>query len=97
MRVLYPEIVYGAIASSGVVHATINDWRYMDIIRQYAPSDCIAVVEKAVYEMDDLLSQPFTRQAIKEVYGLPNVTHDPDFAAVLEVSSIGARDRDQRE
>lgn len=88
MRVSYPDIVYGAIASSGVVHATINDWRYMDIIRQYAPSGCITVLEEAIDELDDFLSSPnlSTRQAIKAYYGLPNVTHDTDFASTLSVS-----------
>ena len=88
MRVLYPEIVYGAIASSGVVHATLYDWRYMDIIRQYAPSDCIAVIEQAIDEVDKLLANPLTAEDIKAVYGLPNVTHNTDFASTLSVSDL---------
>ncbi|KAI8983248.1 peptidase S28 [Trametes punicea] len=85
MRVLYPELVFGSIASSAVTHATLDDWRYYDIIRQYAPADCIAQVEKTVYEVDNLItsSQPETRQAIKAVFGLWNLTYDPDFASLL--------------
>lgn len=55
MRVLYPDLVYGAISSSGVTHATVVDWRYFDIIRQHAPANCVAQVVTAVDEVDKLL------------------------------------------
>ncbi|KAH9855843.1 peptidase S28 [Lenzites betulinus] len=85
MRVLYPDLVFGAISSSGVVHATIDDWRYMDIIRQSAPAACMAQVEKVVDEVDSFLASPnpATRHAIKSVFGVPNITYDPDFASLL--------------
>lgn len=86
MRVLYPELVYGAIASSGVTYATISDWEYFDIIRQFAPSNCVKQLETAVEEFDDLISNPKTRQTIKALYGLPNVTHDADVGSLLSVS-----------
>ncbi|KAI0804685.1 peptidase S28 [Irpex lacteus] len=84
MRVLYPDLVYGAIASSGVVYASVSDWQYMDIIRQFAPADCVKQLEVAVEEFDDLLEKSnTTRQAIKALYGLPNVTHDADVASLI--------------
>ncbi len=87
MRVLYPDLVYGAIASSGVVYATVSDWQYMDIIRQFAPANCVKQLEVAVEEFDDLLEKSnTTRQAIKTLYGLPNVTHDADVASLISVS-----------
>ncbi|KAL7285924.1 hypothetical protein ACG7TL_001038 [Trametes sanguinea] len=91
MRVLYPELVFGAISSSGVVHATLDDWRYFDIIRQYAPADCIAQVEKTVDEVDSLITSPnaATRNAIKAVFGVQNLTYDPDFASLLS-NPLGA-------
>ena len=87
MRVLYPDLVYGAIASSGVVYATVSDWQYMDIIRQFAPANCVKQLEIAVEEVDNLLLRSnATRRAIKALYGLPNVTHDADVGSLLSVS-----------
>ncbi|OBZ72031.1 putative serine protease EDA2 [Grifola frondosa] len=89
MRVLYPNVTFGAIASSGVTHATLDDWRYYDIIRQYAPSDCMAQVVKSIVEFDDLIANPSTHHAVKALFGLPNVTHDADVASILS-APLGA-------
>lgn len=87
MRVLYPELVYGAIASSGVTYAAVWDWQYYDIIRQFAPAGCVKQLETAVEEFDSLLSASnFTRQTIKSLYGVPNITHDADVGSLLSVS-----------
>lgn len=93
MRVLYPDLVFGAIASSGVVHATLDDWRYFDIIRQSAPAACITQVERTIDEVDRLITSPNakTRLAIKSVFGLQNVTYDPDFASLLSVRVVQYR------
>ena len=88
MRVLYPDLVFGAIASSGVVHATVDDWYYFDIIREFAPADCMARVAEAVDEVDALLERPETHDAVKAVFGLQNLTYDPDFASLLTVSKL---------
>ena len=102
MRVLYPDIVFGAIASSGVTHATLTDWRYSDIIRQYAPQACVARIEKAIDEVDTLLADNKTNGAIKAVFGLSGLSYNPDFASLLSVrapsdllfvSARGAYDR----
>ena len=85
MRVLYPDIVYGAIASSGVVHATLDDWYYFDIIRESAPADCMVRVAEAIEEVDAFLANNATRQAIKDVFYLGGITYDPDFASALTV------------
>ena len=85
MRVLYPDIVYGAIASSGVTYATVVDWQYYDIIRQFGPADCISQIETTVLEVDALLSNPKTHNSIKSFFGLANLTHDEDFASLLAV------------
>ena len=85
MRVLNPDLVFGAISSSGVTHATLDDWRYFDIIRQYAPAECIAQVQKTVYEFDALIANNNTHDAIKAVFGLSGVSYDPDVASLLSV------------
>ncbi|TBU56239.1 peptidase S28 [Dichomitus squalens] len=90
MRVLYPDIVFGSISSSGVTHATVVDWRYFDIIRQYAPQDCVARIVQTVDEVDTLLTRNnHTRNAIKAVFGLSGISYDPDFASLLS-SPLGA-------
>ena len=86
MKVVYPDLVYGAIASSGVTYATVEDWQYFDIIRQFGPSDCIKQIETTVLEVDELLSNPKTVKEIKALFGLGNLTHVEDFASLLTVS-----------
>ena len=88
MRVVYPDLVYGAIASSGVTYATVEDWQYFDIIRQFAPADCIQQVETTITEVDDLLSDSKTEKPIKALFGLANLTHNQDFASLLSVRSF---------
>ena len=89
MRVRYPELVYGSISSSGVVQATIDDWLYMDIIRQVAPENCVSVLIEAVKELDDVLlsSDTNAHQTLKSFYGLANVSHNTDVASILNVRS----------
>ena len=75
MKVRYPDVVYGAIASSGVAHATLRDWRYFDLIRQSAPAACMAQVERAVAEVDALLAEPAARakaQALTASWAIAN-------------------------
>ena len=91
MRVLYPDIVYGAIASSGVTHATVVDWRYPDLIRQYAAPACVARIEKAITEVDSLLASNKTSGAIKAVFGLSGISYNPDFASLLSVRARAGR------
>ncbi|KAH9938998.1 peptidase S28 [Epithele typhae] len=83
MRVLYPDLVFGAISSSGVVHATVDDYFYFDIIRQFAPAPCMARVAEAIEEVDALLEANATHDAIKDVFGLSGLSYDPDFASLL--------------
>ena len=89
MRVLYPELVFGSIASSGVTYATIKDWQYFDIIRQFAPPDCIHQIELTIQTVDRYLTHDnSTRDTIKSAFGLKNLTNDHDFASLLSVSSV---------
>ncbi|KAJ7636358.1 peptidase S28 [Roridomyces roridus] len=81
MKVLYPDIVHGAIASSGVVEATINNWGYYDIIRRAAPANCSAQFITAVKEVDALLSDPTTNEKVKSFFGMPGLTLDADLTS----------------
>ena len=48
----------------------------------------MARVVEAIEEIDTLLEQNNTHDAIKAVFGLQNLTYDPDFASVLSVRSV---------
>ncbi|KIM30824.1 hypothetical protein M408DRAFT_327787 [Serendipita vermifera MAFF 305830] len=82
MRVLYPDIVFGAIASSGVTHATINNWEYMDIIRTAAPTTCSNLIQESMAHIDTLIVNPVSRAPLKALFGLQGVQHDDDFVSV---------------
>jgi len=83
MRVLYPDVVFGAIASSGVVHATINNWEYMDIIRTAAPPVCSELIQSSMAHIDTLIVNPVSRLPLKTLFGLQGIQHDDDFVSVV--------------
>ncbi|KAF9234953.1 peptidase S28 [Melanogaster broomeanus] len=84
MKVLYPELVFGAISSSGVTHAAISNWEYYDIIRKAADPLCSAHIENAMQTIDALLEVPYLKPLVKGLFGLQDLEHDDDFASVIE-------------
>ncbi|KAG1758024.1 serine carboxypeptidase S28-domain-containing protein [Suillus lakei] len=84
MKILYPDLVYGAIASSGVTHATLSNWEYYEIIRNAADPTCSKQLEHATLVIDALLGIPYAKQYIKSLFGLQDLEHDDDFVSVLE-------------
>ncbi|KAH8114486.1 peptidase S28 [Phellopilus nigrolimitatus] len=90
MRVLYPELVFGAIASSGVTHAAIELWEYMEVIRKAADPECSKHIETSIAAIDYvLLHTPHLRKPLKALFGLAGLEHDDDFASLLS-SPLGA-------
>ncbi|TFY54686.1 hypothetical protein EVG20_g9606 [Dentipellis fragilis] len=83
MKVLYPDIVYGAIASSGVTHAAITNWEYMDVIRLAANKTCSGNLVQAVAEVDKLLQSPATHNQTRALFGLTGIVHDDDFVSTI--------------
>ncbi|KAF8845504.1 peptidase S28 [Paxillus ammoniavirescens] len=83
MKVLYPDLVFGAIASSGVTHAALSNWEYYEIIRKAADPVCSAHIENAIKTIDALLEVPHLKQLIKGLFGLQGLEND-DFASVIE-------------
>lgn len=83
MRVLYPDIVFGAIASSAVTHATIDNWEYMDIIRTAASKECSDRLVSSIARVDNLLARPWFRGPLRRLFGLGGLTHDDDFVSTL--------------
>ncbi|KAI8971168.1 peptidase S28 [Trametes punicea] len=89
MKILYPDLVWGAIASSGVTHASIENWEYMEVIRRAADPRCSHHLQSSIEIIDALLDVPVSRTAIKALFGLEALEHDEDFVSLLE-SPLGA-------
>ncbi|KAJ7143549.1 serine carboxypeptidase S28-domain-containing protein, partial [Mycena crocata] len=89
MKILYPDLVYGAIASSGVTHASIVNWEYMEIIRTAADPICSAHLENSIKTIDSILSTGRLTRPLKALFGLSDLKHDEDFVSVIE-SPLGS-------
>lgn len=83
MRVLYPELVFGAIASSAVTHATIDYWEYNDAVRRTADPVCVAHLMTAVQVVDDVLATRVLAGPLKSWFGLGGLESNQDFASLL--------------
>lgn len=100
LRVLCPDIFFGAISSSGVTKAIYDYWEYYEPIRQYGPRDCITTTQKFTHIFDNLLSQSKSAHGnsnlideYKDVFGLGNLTYNDDFASVLATGISGWQSR----
>ncbi|KAL9577676.1 MAG: hypothetical protein Q9203_007371 [Teloschistes exilis] len=84
LRVLYPEVYYGTISSSGVTEAIWDFWRYYEPVREYGPPDCIDKQTKLINVADNILrnNTKYTAQ-LKSAFGMESITYDDDFAQVL--------------
>ncbi|KAJ7758085.1 serine carboxypeptidase S28-domain-containing protein [Mycena maculata] len=89
MKILYPDLVYGAIASSGVTHASILNWEYMEIIRNAADPICSGHLENSIKTIDGILENGRFKGTLKRLFGLQDLRHDEDFASVIE-SPLGS-------
>ncbi|AAW43974.1 conserved hypothetical protein [Cryptococcus deneoformans JEC21] len=85
MRVQYPNLVWGAIASSAVTHAQIDFPQYYDPIQEYGPPECISTLRRAIIFIDNILDHPRATgfpQLLKGLFGL-GALEDDDFADVI--------------
>ncbi|WVR08970.1 hypothetical protein IAU60_006029 [Kwoniella sp. DSM 27419] len=84
MRTQYPDLVWGAIASSAVTHAQVDFPQYYDPIQRFAPPECISALQEAVTLIDDLLDRPEPIPTLlKGVFGLEQLQGNDDFADVI--------------
>ncbi|KAH9811132.1 extracellular serine carboxypeptidase [Melampsora americana] len=91
MMKLYPNLIWGSLASSAVIHAQVDFWQYYEPIRIHAPQDCIEPLIMITRSIDRILSSKDSNaiKSLKEAFGLSNVTDDRDFVNVL-ASPIGS-------
>ena len=93
LRVLYPDVFFGTISSSGVTKAIVDYWEYWEPIRMFGPNDCISFTQDLVELVDHILLTPEKKDLIptlKDVFGFSNITHDNDFTGVLTDYSLGS-------
>ncbi|TRM64169.1 serine carboxypeptidase S28-domain-containing protein [Schizophyllum amplum] len=84
MRVLYPDLVYGAIASSGVTHAILEDWEYMNTIRKAAPANCSEGLQNSIQTIDSVLGEGGqAAEDLKALFGLQGLQHNDDFGSII--------------
>ncbi|GAA5950101.1 hypothetical protein JCM21900_004598 [Sporobolomyces salmonicolor] len=97
-RKLFPDIWWGAIASSAVTTAIVDFSDYYIPIRQSGPPQCISQLQNHTATIDSLLAlkHSLVTSSLKAYFGLPNVTDDADFvnALSLPLSSWQARNWD---
>jgi len=81
IKFIYPIIL-------AVTHASLENWEYMDIIREAADAKCSNNIVNSISNIDNILSNApsFFKRQLKNLFGLGDLEHDEDFASVLEVS-----------
>ncbi|KAI1822733.1 serine carboxypeptidase S28-domain-containing protein [Xylaria intraflava] len=92
LRKLYPDTYYGAISSSGVPEAIWDYWQYYEAAAVYGPPACINNTQKITDVIDGILIGKKGTQYVsqlKNIFGLPNVTADADFASAISGGIAG--------
>lgn len=85
---LYPISGSDPPTIAAVTHAMIENWQYMEVIREAADPKCSARLEGAIKTIDSLLAKNLTARIIKSQFGVSDLEHNEDFAALLEVCLI---------
>lgn len=83
LRVVYPNLFFGAISSSGVTEAIVDYWQYYEPIRHHAPQDCVQTNLKFTQLIDKLLPHKSEFKKFKALFGLQDISYANDFASVL--------------
>ncbi|GAP83936.1 putative serine carboxypeptidase s28 protein [Rosellinia necatrix] len=92
LRKLYPDEYWGAISSSGVPEAIWDYYKYFEAAAVYGPAACVENTRKITDIVDKILIGKKGTQYVgklKSVFGLPNVTHDADFASAINGGIYG--------
>jgi hypothetical protein len=76
----------------GVTHAAVENWQYMDIIRNAADPTCSSHLVNSINVIDSILLTGIFRTQLKGLFGLADLEHDDDFASLISVrTSCGTR------
>ncbi|KAI4845741.1 extracelular serine carboxypeptidase [Aureobasidium sp. EXF-8846] len=85
LRVVYPDVFWGTIASSAVTKAIYNYYDYFTPIAENAPPKCISTQKTLIHIVDTILKKNETDLTLqlKTAFGLESITYDNDFASTL--------------
>ncbi|KAH7032739.1 peptidase S28 [Microdochium trichocladiopsis] len=92
LRMVYPDVYYGAISSSGVPEAIWDYWQYFEAARIYAPGECSITTQKLQNAVDNILiKQKGTKYPaqLKQAFGYSGTANDLNFAGVLSTGIYG--------
>jgi len=80
-----PDLFAAGYASSAVVEAILDFWKYFEPIRQNMPVNCSADVEAVISRVDEIFTSTDATaiQALKDSFGIGDVTHLDDAAGAL--------------
>ncbi|GAA5864820.1 hypothetical protein JCM3774_004240 [Rhodotorula dairenensis] len=86
-RKLFPDVFWGALASSAVTTAVADFHDYYTPIMQHGPAECISLLQNHTELIDSLLAlkTPFVTSRLKDAFGLGNITSDADFVNALAI------------
>lgn len=75
LRAQYPDVYWGAIASSAVTEAIYDYWEYYEPIRIYGPPKCVSTTQKLVNVLDTVFKKNNTvlNQRAKALFGLEDL------------------------
>lgn len=81
----YSDILWGGIASSGTIHATLAYPEWYNPIQKFAPSDCTSRINNIIDKFDSLVAANNTAaiQQFKELFGLGALSDLRDFAMTI--------------
>ncbi|KAL1901063.1 hypothetical protein Sste5346_002130 [Sporothrix stenoceras] len=82
LRVLYPNVFWGAISSSGVTVAIYDYWQYNEAQRLFGPQECVKTTQTLLHAADQILLAG-RQTGDEDVYG-----DDDDAAAAADDDDI---------
>lgn len=92
LRKAYPDVYWGAIASSGVTQAIYDYWEFYQSAGNYVGGDCEKNTAKLTDVMDTVLLGKTNGtddvQKLKDLFGLGGITLDADFANLVSGGGI---------
>jgi hypothetical protein len=93
LRILHPDLFWGAISSSGVPAAIVDYWQYFEAFRIFGPRNCVETTQDFVGFIDSiLLDKEKTRTlagSLKDLFGFPNLSDNTAFAGTATEVGLG--------
>ncbi|PPJ53883.1 hypothetical protein CBER1_04625 [Cercospora berteroae] len=93
LRVIYPDVFWGSISSSGVTKAIWDYWQYFVPIAENGPPDCIEAQRKLVSFVDGIIYDKNDTELsgqLKSVFGMEGLEYDNAFAQAVTMNPLGA-------